>query len=245
MSKKMRLLSLLMRSGGFRRSYDAEQAIRKGHVQVDGKVVSNPQHSVKIAAAVKINGRELKAQSLTYIILNKQAGMVCQKSAKEKTVYDIISSMPEIDQKTRSSLFCVGRLDKETEGLLVVTNDGQLEKLLTRKENHILKTYLVETSNPLAENDLAALQKGVKIKDEDTGKVFPVRALSIKRLGQNRLEMGIDEGKKRQIKKMLQAMDNEVVSLKRVGIGSLRLEDLEFKGKRYLIIKKSELKLPG
>jgi len=238
MSKKMRLVSLLMRSGEFKRSYDAEQAILQGHVYVDGKVLTNPKHSVKMAAVVKINGRQLLAQPLAYIILNKQAGMVCQKSSKEKTVYDLIASIPEINQKTRSSLFCIGRLDKDTEGLLVVTNDGQLEKQLTRKENHIIKTYLVETRNPVTDNDFAALRQGVKITDDDTGKVFFVKALAVRKLGQRRLEIGIDEGKKRQIKKMLQAVGNDVVSLKRVGIGNLRLEDLDFKGKSYLLINK-------
>ncbi len=238
MSKKMRLISLLMRSGEFERSFDAEQAIRHGHVYVDGKVLTNPKHSVKMAAVVKIDGRQLLAQPLAYIILNKQAGMVCQKSSKEKTVYDLIASIPEISQKTRSSLFCIGRLDKDTEGLLVVTNDGQLEKQLTRKENHIIKTYLVETRNPVTDNGFAALRQGVKITDDDTGKVFLVKALAVRKLGQRRLEIGIDEGKKRQIKKMLQAVGNDVVSLKRVGIGNLRLEDLDFKGKSYLLINK-------
>ncbi|MCX6814835.1 MAG: hypothetical protein NTY20_04270 [Candidatus Aenigmarchaeota archaeon] len=120
----------------------------------------------------------------------------------------------------------------------MVTNDGQLEKQLTRKENHIIKTYLVETRNPVTDNDFAALRQGVKITDDDTGKVFFVKALAVRKLGQRRLEIGIDEGKKRQIKKMLQAVGNDVVSLKRVGIGNLRLEDLDFKGKSYLLINK-------
>jgi 16S rRNA pseudouridine516 synthase len=245
MSKKMRLISLLMRSGGFKRSFDAEQTIRRGHIEVDGKVLTNPKHSIKMSAVVKINGRQLLAQPLAYIILNKQAGMVCQKSSKEKTVFEVIASIPEIDRKTKGSLFCVGRLDRDTEGLLVVTNDGQLEKQLTRKENHIIKTYLVGTKNPVTGNDISALQRGVEITDDDTGKVFPVKAIAIKKLGQNRLEISIDEGRKRQIKKMLQAVGNEVISLKRVAIGNLRLEDIDFKGKSYLIVSKADLKLPG
>ena len=151
--------------------------------------------------------------------------------------------MPEMDQKTRRSLFCVGRLDKETEGLLVVTNDGQLEKLLTR--SHIVKTYLVGAKDPVTEKDLSTLLHGVKIRDDDTGKVFQVRALAIKKIAERTLEMGIDEGRKRQVKKMLQAVGNEVTSLKRVAIGNLRLENLDFKGKPYILVSKAGLKLPG
>ncbi len=239
MSKKIRLLSLLMRSGEFRRSYDAEQEIRQGHVEADGRIVTNPKHSIKVNSILKVRGRKLEARPLTYILLNKQKGMVCQKSSKERTVFGIINSIDEIDQKTRSSLFCVGRLDKDTRGLLVVTNDGQLEKLLTR--GHVMKTYLVEASHPVADEAISALKQGVEIRDDDTGKGFLVKALSIKRLGKHKLEIGIYEGRKRQVRKMLQAVGNEVVSLKRVGIGSLRLEELDFKGKQYIIARRSDI----
>jgi pseudouridine synthase len=241
MSKKIRLLSLLMRSGEFRKSYDAEQAIKQGRVQVNGKPATNPQHSVKLNAILKVNGRELKAQPLTYIILNKTRGVVCQKSPKEKTVFDLINTIPGIEPKTRSSLFCVGRLDRDTEGLLVMTNDGQLEKTLTR--DRIPKTYLLSTINPVSDKDITRLLEGVQIRDDDSRKAFQVKALSIKRLGPNKLEMAIDEGRKRQVKKMLLAVGNEVVSLKRVAIGKLRIESLDFKGKAYIIASKAELKL--
>ncbi len=245
MSKRMRLLSLLMRSGEFERSTAAEQAVRDGRVNVDGKAATNPAHSVKMRAVVELDGRPLKARPLTYVILNKQAGMLCQKAEKERTVYDVIASITEIDHKTRNTLFCVGRLDKDTEGLLVVTNDGQLEKLLTKKENRIIKTYYAETMNRVSDNDIKNLMRGVKIKDDDTGKVFFVKAVAVRKLEERKVEMGIDEGRKRQVKKMFQALGNSVVSLRRVGIGGLRLEDLDFKGKRYLVVNKRDPKLTG
>ena len=244
MSKKMRLLSLLMRSGEFERSTTAEQAVRDGRVTVDGAKAANPAHSVKMRGVVELDGRPLKARPLTYVILNKQAGMVCQKAEKERTVYDVIASITEIDHKTRNTLFCVGRLDKDTEGLLVITNDGQQEKLLT-KGKRIIKTYYVETLNRVSDNDIKHLMRGVKIKDDDTGKVFFVKAVAVRKLEERKVEMGIDEGRKRQVKKMFQALGNSVVSLRRVGIGGLRLEDLDFKGKRYLIVNKRDPKLTG
>ncbi|MCK5023345.1 MAG: rRNA pseudouridine synthase [Candidatus Aenigmarchaeota archaeon] len=244
MSKKIRLRALLMRSGEFERSAIVEQAIRNGEVTVDGKVITNPEHSIKIKSMVKYNGGQVKAQELIYIILNKQTGRVCQKSTKEKTIYDDIAKIPEIDDKIKNTLFCVGRLDKDTEGLLVVTNDGQLEKLLTKKENRIIKTYRIEAMNPITDENIETLEEGVNITDDDKEKIFFVKAIATKKLGTRKIEMEIDEGKKRQIKKMFQAIGNEVVSLKRVGIGNLRIENVNFNEKNYVIINKSDLKLP-
>jgi len=243
MSKKIRLLSLLMRSGEFKRTAEAEEAVRKGKVTVDGKPAANPQHSVKASAVVELDGRRLEAKPLTYVILNKQAGMVCQKTEKEKSIYDVIASMPEIDPKTRKTLFCVGRLDRDTEGLLIVTNDGQVEKLLT-KGKRIIKSYHAEALNRISDHDIQTLMRGVEIADDDTEKRFFVKAVAVKRLGERNIEMGIDEGRKRQVKKMFEALGNRVVALRRVGIGSLRLENLDFKGKRYLIASRRGLRLP-
>ena len=241
MSKKVRLLAALMRSGEFRRTAEAEKAVQEGRIKVDGKPASNPQHSIKVSAIVSIDGRAIEPAKFTYVILDKQKGMVCQKTDKERSVYEVISSIEEIDDKTRKSLFCVGRLDRDTEGLLIVTNDGKLEKLLT-KDKRIIKTYAVETSAPVTDDDVAALLKGVQITDDDTDRAFIVKALAIKRLGERTIEIEIDEGRKRQIKKMFEAVGNSVVALRRVGIGNMRIESLDFKGKRYLISIKQGLK---
>lgn len=238
MSKKIRLLAKLMRSGEFRRTAEAEEAVMEGRIQVDGKPATNPQHSIKASAAVSINGRALEPAKLTYVIIDKQKGMVCQKTDKERSVYEVIASMEELDEKTRASLFCVGRLDRDTEGLLIVTNDGQLEKLLT-KGKRIIKTYAVATFAPVTDDDVTTLLKGVQITDDDTDRAFFVKAAAIKRLGERTIELSIDDGRKRQVKKMLEALGNHVVSLRRVGIGKMRIESLAFAGKRYIIAGKS------
>jgi len=232
MSKRTRLLTLMMRSGEFERSYEAEQAIRHGKVSVDGIVAVDPKYSVKARAKIMFAGRQLKPRPFTYIILNKEKGLVCQKSAKERSVYDTIKGIREIDEKTRRTLFTVGRLDKDTEGLLIVTNDGQLEKKITR--GRVLKTYSVETREKVTDEQITRLKEGVEIKDGDTGKVFFVRIVVGKALGERLIDIGIEEGRKRQVKKMLKAVGNDVIGLKRVGIGRLRLEDL--KGKPYMIV---------
>ncbi|MFH1978721.1 MAG: pseudouridine synthase [Candidatus Aenigmatarchaeota archaeon] len=241
MSKKTRLLSLLMRSGEFERSDHAEKEIISGHVSVDGKIVKDPKNSFKINSVIKVKEHKLELQNLTYIILNKPKGVICQKSSKEKTIYDIINGIVEIDKKMKNTLFSIGRLDKDTTGLLIVTNDGQIEKNLTRKEYGILKTYHVKMKSAMKDDDIERLLGGVRITDDDVGKKFLVKAMEIKKIGKKEIEIVIGEGRKRQIKKMLKSLGNEVVDLKRVGIGKLRIEDLDFKNKSYLILSESSL----
>jgi len=231
-----------MRSGEFRRSSEAERAIINGHVSVDGNVVKDPKHSFKLNSIIMFKGHELRLQTLTYIIFNKPKGVICQKSSKERTIYDMIDGIIEIDKKTRDTLFSVGRLDKDTIGLIIITNDGQLEKLLTRKEYGVLKTYHIKTEATTKYEDIERLLHGVKIKDDDTGKEFMVKVIKIKRINKKEMEIVIGEGRKRQIKKMMKAVGNQVVELKRVGIGNLRIEDLHFKGKPYMISKYNCLK---
>ncbi len=240
---KIRLRAYLMRSGQFGKAHDAIRLIKFGKILVNGKPVHNPEFSVKTKDKVEVVDRgkvkELKLKPFTYIIFNKPAGYVCQKSRVEPSIYELISNIKEIDFETRETLFCVGRLDKDTEGLLIVTNDGRLSNELMRPENHITKTYLVETGKVLEEADLEKLRSGVNIKSED-GKFF-VKALDVKMIAEKTSEIVIDEGKKRQVKLMFEAVQNKVVYLKRIGIGKLRLEDLDFKGKNYLILDREKL----
>lgn len=233
MSRKIRLLSYVMKSGEFIRSYNASQAIHKGLIKVDGKVVTDPKSGVKLLAAVKYDGRTLTIQKPLYFALNKPTGVICQKSRKEKTIYDLLEKIPGIGQKEKNSLFSVGRLDKDTSGLLIVTNDGQIEKRIRAA----IKTYLVETKTQLTEKDLDQLREGVRIKDEDTGRVFFVKGKA-ERAGK-KIELSIRSGRKRQVRKMIQAVGNEVLALERVGIGNLRLKDIYFQNGRISKLDKN------
>jgi len=238
----MRLLSLVMRSGEFERSVEAHEVIINGNVSVNGNVIKDPKYSFKVNSVIKLKDHELKLQDLTYIIFNKPKGIICQKSSKEKTIYDMLNEIREINKKTKNTLFSIGRLDKDTTGLIIITNDGQLEKILTRKEHGILKTYNVKLENTMKDDDTKSLLHGVKIKDDNTGREILVKALKIKKLGKKEIEIIIGEGKKRQVKKMMKIVGNEAVELKRVGIGSLRIEELDFKGRPYMISTYDHLK---
>ena len=233
MDRKIRLLSYLMRTGEFERSYQAQQAVLKGRVKVDGAVQRVPHHSIKLKARVMLshNGKDTVlsfARPIT-LLLDKPRGLVCQKSSREQTVYNLLEQIPGLGKKEKRSLFCVGRLDLESEGLLVLTNQGQLEKALTR--DGVVKTYQVKTQKPLSDKELETLESGVHIQDPDTGKKFFVKAVIVKKLGPQELEIGITQGRKRQVKKMIQSVGNDVTSLKRVGIGTLRIETISFKNR--------------
>ena len=241
MSKRIRLLSLVMRSGEFERSREAAAAIEQGEIQADRKIIKDPKHSIRERATIMWNGTEIEARPLTCLLLNKPAGVICQKSAKERTVYDLLEQVEGIEQKTRRSLFSVGRLDRDTTGLLVITNDGQLEHLLTEKEKQVVKTYKVTTDKPLTRPMLQQLQSGVIIRDDDRKKQFTVRAVNVKQTAERVVELGITEGKKRQVKKMLFSVGNYVTKLERVGIGRLRLGDVTFTNGLYMIIEGPEL----
>ena len=239
---KIRLRAYLMRTGEFKKAHDAIVLAKFGRIFVNGQIVRNPEFSVKTTDRVEFfdsgKKRALTLKQLVYIVFDKPAGFVCQKTVKEPSVYELIDKIREVDPETRKTLFCVGRLDMDTEGLMIVTNDGRVSEELLRPEKHITKTYFVEVERDLSEEDLKKLRNGVNIKSED-GKHF-VKALDAKIIGGG-AEVVIDEGKKRQVKLMFEAIGNKVVYLKRVGIGKLRIENLDFKGKDYLILDRHGL----
>ena len=149
MTKKLRLKVYLMRSGQFDKLYQAEQEIQKGNIFVDNRQIVNPDFQVKKSQKIewKVSGikKKLELKEKIYLILNKPNGYVSQKTSEEQSVYDLIYKIPEFDMETKKTLFCVGRLDRDTEGLLLVTNDGDLSNYLMRPDKHIPKTYFVQT----------------------------------------------------------------------------------------------------
>ncbi len=235
-----RLRAYLMRTGEFKRSAEVVRLVESGKVSINGKVITNPEFHIGKKDVIEIKGLGIgKPRPLVYIIFNKPVGYVCQKTNKEKSIYGLIDEISEIDKETKKTLFCVGRLDKDTEGLLIVTNDGKLSDRLTKPGKSIYKTYFVETEKAISSEDLKKLEKGVEIQNVDTKEKFSVRALKTKLLSEKQAEITIDEGKKRQVRLMFETIGNNVVHLKRIGIGSLKIEDLDNKG--YAITPKEHL----
>jgi 16S rRNA pseudouridine516 synthase len=225
MAKKTSLLQYLMRSGKFKTAYDAERAILTGRVNVRKETIRNPKHFFDPKTDfVFVDGELIKKSALLYFLMNKPAGIICQKSKEEESIFDLLTSLP-LTPEQRSSLFVIGRLDKDTEGLLILTNDGKLSDALMNPKHEVPKTYYAILNLPLTHIQKTRLESGVTIKSEEGE--YTTKPCVIKKESERTIFISITEGKKRQIRKMLEAIGNEVIHLKRVSIGKLELGSLQ------------------
>ncbi len=216
----MRLNVFLAHNGiGSRRTtFDLVQA---GHVVVNGAVVTEPSTDIDPAKdKVSVNGRHVEAQNYVYLMLNKVAGYVTTKSDPhaEKIITELL---PKEFQQLQS----VGRLDKDTEGLLFFTNDGQVAQKLLHPKFEKDKTYHVRVKGKLIGPQKAELESGVEIED---GLTAPAKIRIIKSADVfTDCLMTIHEGKKRQIRRMMDSVGHPVMELKRLTFGPLELGDLK------------------
>lgn len=198
----------------------ADEIIAQGRVTVNRKTVSEMGFDVdEKKDVVYLDGKKIvPVTHYEYIMFNKPKGCVTTVSDEKgrKTVYDFIGR--------EKRLVPVGRLDYDSEGLLLFTNDGELTHKLTHPSNEISKTYVVKIEGDIQESDLAALRKGVTVNGVKYSRC------KVKLLGEenglSRLEVVIFEGKNREIRKMFAAVEKNVVFLKRVAVGELRLGGL-------------------
>lgn len=190
--------------------------IRQGLVKVNGFLIKSPDFQVdEEKDQVTFQGEILRYQKFHYFMLNKPAGTVSATADRnERTVLELLG------QDLSKGLFPVGRLDKDTEGLLLITDDGDLAHHLLSPKRHVGKTYLVTAEHPLTLSDIAALEEGM-----DIGEKKPTLPASVQRLSEKELLLTIHEGKFHQVKRMLQAVGNQVIALKRVGFGPLKLDE--------------------
>jgi 23S rRNA pseudouridine2605 synthase len=210
----MRLAKFLAHSGVASRRA-AERMIADGRVTVGGSVVTDPARDVHENSDVRVDGGRVGPESREVFALNKPAGVVstARDTHGRPTVVALVPS--------QRRLYPVGRLDADTTGLILLTNDGELANQLTHPRYEVPKTY-VATVEPgrVAERDLRALRDGVELDD---GVTSPASARQV-RFGV--LEITIAEGRKRQVRRMVEAVGHRVVALERVAFGPLRLEGL-------------------
>lgn len=221
----MRLDKYLSYSGYGTRK-EVKQLIRKKHVYVNDVLCC--KDDVKInekADQVRVDDTIIDLRLDVYIMLHKPAGVICAtEDAMHETVLDVIQ------EPLPPACFPVGRLDIDTEGLVLITNDGKLAHELLSPKKHIDKTYYVESKKPLKEKDIQRFQKGITIDGEET--CLPAIVESI---NETAFLLTIQEGKYHQIKRMLKAVENEVTYLKRIAMGSLHLDESLALGEyRYL-----------
>ncbi len=198
----------------------ADQLIESGNVKINGAVMREPGYDVKEGDKVVVNGRLIeKKQKLIYVLVNKPMGMVTTASDDKDraTVMDIVN---DIDER----LFPVGRLDYNTTGALIMTNDGDLTYRVTHPKHELGKTYRVLVKGVLSDERARKLRNGVDIGGYVTGKA---KVKIIKGgAGSTVFEITIHEGKNRQVRKMFAAVGNPVQELERIAIGEIRLGHL-------------------
>lgn len=227
MGKAVRLDKFLADAGAGTRS-EVKKFIQKGQVQVNGSVVKRPEQKVQVPEdQVMLSGKIVgAAPEFVYYLLHKPAGYVsATEDVREKTVMELIPS-------TRKGLFPVGRLDKDTEGLLLVTDDGALAHELLSPKKHVEKTYYAIVSGHMTDEDAQLFADGVDIGEKNRTLPAKLEILSTKNRGgqdwESEILLTIHEGKFHQVKRMVEAVGKKVTYLKRISMGPLSLpEDLK------------------
>lgn len=219
-------LSRALSKLGFCSRSEADAVIHAGRVTVNRRVVHRPSHRCSLFHdAIAVDGNLLAEKRFTYIMMNKPAGVITTRSDERgrKTVYDLLPDMEEW-------LFPVGRLDKDSTGLLILTSDHQWAERTTSPSFHVPKTYFVLLDKPLRESHKQTLKSGMTIGEE---RFMPVEVRSAP--GENlKVELILKEGKNRQIRRMMEALGYSIVSLHRTKIGSLSLGALRPGEWKYL-----------
>jgi 23S rRNA pseudouridine2605 synthase len=214
-------LNKYIASAGICSRRKADALTEDGAVRVNGLVVREMGYDVKEGDVVEVSGRVIRPETgRDCVVLNKPRG--CLTSAcdaqKRPTVMDLVGDIPE-------RVFPVGRLDFDTSGLLILTNDGALSQMLTHPRHRIRKTYRARVAGVLSDERIALLRKGVDIG----GFVTSPAELRVLRQAERTtwVEIGIFEGKNRQVRRMFAAVGNKVVELERVAVGEIRLGRLK------------------
>jgi pseudouridine synthase len=209
---------------GYTSRSKAKDLIRQGCVSVNRKIITDPSLRCALGTdVIAIKGKRIKRKKLVYIIMNKPIGVVTTRSdeLKRPTVYDVLG---EVGQW----VFPVGRLDKETTGLLLLTNDNQLGELLTNPDSKVPKTYLAELDKPMIPDHIRELQNGMILKGT---KLMPAEVRALK---DSSIEITIIEGKNRQVRRMFDALGYKILSLVRTKIGNVEVKELKPGNWRYL-----------
>ncbi|MGI8461202.1 MAG: pseudouridine synthase [Solirubrobacterales bacterium] len=209
----MRLGKYLAHSGIASRR-GSEKLILAGRVSIAGVVVTDPARDVDDSSGVEIDGSRVEPEPTEVWALNKPAGVVstAKEPGKRRAVVELV--------KSSARLYPVGRLDAESTGLILLTNDGALANKLTHPRYEVPKTYRVSLAKPPSDVDVRRLRQGVTLDD---GPTAPAR---IRRSGERELEITIHEGRNRQVRRMVEAVGNRAEALTRIRFGSLQLGQL-------------------
>lgn len=246
---KIRLHQFLSRTGYFSSKSDAKQAVWDGKITVGGRTVKDISYEFNPSKReVKVNGSTLTIpENYSYFILNKPKGVICSRINKhesflgKKSVFDIFSD--GIDSNTADSLVTVGRLDEGTTGLLIVSNDGILVNEIANPKNNVGKTYILRALSKITSKDISSLRDGIEISySDDGGQVrYTTTPANVHRINDYSIEITIFEGKKRQIRRMMEKLGNRVLDLHRSSIGKLELDEFSLNPGQYLEVAREDI----
>ena len=213
------LLEKILQSQGFGSRKYCQQIIKNGSVQIEGQICENPKQNINTdQLCFQIFGEEYQYREHLYIVLNKPKGYECSHQATHHK--SVFSLLPEI--LIHRGIQCVGRLDQDTTGLLLLTDDGQYLQALTNPRKHVPKVYHVTTADPISAEQLMALEQGVELRNEKG--IYAATNLQL--FSTHQLAMTIHQGVYHQVKRMLAAVGNKVELLHRQQIGLLELPEL-------------------
>lgn len=217
---------------------EAKKLIRQGRVSVDGEAITKPEMKInEPKQIVCVDGKEIGYEAYEYYMLNKPAGVISATEDKyTETVVDLIKD------KKRKDLFPAGRLDKDTEGLLLITNDGALAHRLLSPKKHVDKCYYAKVAGLVTEEDKRKFSEGINIGTTEEPEMTMPAELQIISAHESEkvseIRLTIQEGKFHQVKRMFQAVDKEVVYLKRERMGTLVLDKTLAPGEYRPLTKK-------
>jgi 16S rRNA pseudouridine516 synthase len=234
----MERLDKVISNLGYGSRKEVKFLVKKGLIEVDGVIAKDNGMAVDPEKTViKINGEEITYRKNIYLIMNKPDGVVSATSdSKESTVIDLLEVQHQVFEP-----FPVGRLDKDTVGLLLLTNDGELNHRLISPKWHVDKVYYAKIDKEVTTADIEAFRKGITIDDGYVCKEAKLEILSAGAEG-SEVHITIQEGKFHQVKRMFEAVDKKVVYLQRIKFGGIEL-DLELEEGEYRELSEEELSI--
>ena len=206
-----------------------KELIKKGHIKINGQVVKKSDYKVESSDIIKYDDEQVDYVEYEYIILNKPQGYLsATEDNYDKTIMELIDSK-------RKDLVPVGRLDKDSEGLILITNDGQLNHKLLDPKNHVDKKYYVEVDTKLVDNAEDLFKEPMDLGD------FITKPAKFEKIDDYHAYLTISEGKFHQVKRMFSKIGSEVIYLKRISFKNLVLGDLKIGEYRYLTDEELEI----
>lgn len=231
--KETRLDKFIAESAGITRK-EAKTALSKGRVQVNNEVCKNGDRKVSAADTVLLDGKSLKAEEFLYLMLHKPAGVVsATEDGRDKTVLDLVREQSAEDADSAAAtgyflgkreVFPVGRLDKDTEGLLLLTDDGELAHKLLSPKKHVDKVYFARLDGEVPEDAVQRFAEGIQVGQDYKALPAKLQVLCVAD-GKSEVQITLREGKFHQVKRMCHEIGCEVTYLKRISMGALVLDE--------------------